>query len=151
MSVPIEYLDTSAIIKRYVKEPGSDIVRNLFIKAYEGKIKISFNVWNIGELLGTIDRAFRTKRLTTAQYKLVRRRFIGETRRMIRLGITIVVPVNIYLLKEAWRMLEEQHIYVADALQIVTAKYLNADKFYTGDKILQNAAENTGIQAILLA
>jgi len=31
------YLDSSAIVKRYIEEPGSNVVRELYLKAYPGK------------------------------------------------------------------------------------------------------------------
>jgi len=34
MNVIIAYLDSSAIIKRYLNEPGSNVVRALYVKAY---------------------------------------------------------------------------------------------------------------------
>ncbi len=30
------YLDTSALVKRYVKEPGSEVVDRIYTKAYRG-------------------------------------------------------------------------------------------------------------------
>ncbi len=38
------YLDTSAIIKRYIKEPGSNIVRKTYLRAYAGEVILSFSV-----------------------------------------------------------------------------------------------------------
>jgi len=57
MSEKRVYLDSSAIIKRYVKEDGSEIVKNLYINSYDKIHKIVFNIWNIGEVLGVFDGA----------------------------------------------------------------------------------------------
>jgi len=32
------YLDSSAIVKRYIKEVGSDVVGKVYLKAYAGEI-----------------------------------------------------------------------------------------------------------------
>ena len=44
----IVYLDGLAIIKRYIRELGSDKVRELFLKAYAGEVTLSYSLWNIG-------------------------------------------------------------------------------------------------------
>ena len=44
----IVYLDTSAIVKRYIQEAGSDVVASLYSSAWQGDVKISFSLWNIG-------------------------------------------------------------------------------------------------------
>ncbi len=44
----VVYLDSSAIIKRYIGEPGSDKVRELYLKAYAGEVTLSYSLWNIG-------------------------------------------------------------------------------------------------------
>jgi len=51
----IVYLDTSAIVKRYIQEAGSDVVASLYSSAWQGSVKISFSPWNIGEVLGVLD------------------------------------------------------------------------------------------------
>ncbi len=52
----IVYLDSSAMVKRYVEEPGSEEVRKTYLRVYSGEIIISCNVWNIGEVLGVFDK-----------------------------------------------------------------------------------------------
>lgn len=41
MSEEMVYLDTSAMIKRYVAEPGSEIFRDFYRRSYSGEVKIS--------------------------------------------------------------------------------------------------------------
>lgn len=43
----VVYLDSSAIMKRYVREPGSDVVRGLYLRAYSGDAVVSYNAWNV--------------------------------------------------------------------------------------------------------
>lgn len=97
----IYYLDSSAIVKRYVAEPGSQYVRNIYAKARRGEAKISFNLWNIGEVLGALDRARRLGRLDEEAYRNARRGFIAETRRMVATGALVLVPAALRVLREA--------------------------------------------------
>lgn len=49
MTEKVAYLDSSAIVKRYVYETGSEFIRAQYNDAYLGNVLLSFNVWNIGE------------------------------------------------------------------------------------------------------
>ena len=48
----IVYLDSSAIVKCYVLEPGSDIVSKVYLKALSGELLLSFLAWNIRRFSG---------------------------------------------------------------------------------------------------
>lgn len=143
----IVYLDSSAIIKRYVKEVGSNIVRQFYRRAYAGEVKISFNIWNIGEVLGALDRARNIGRLNDENYIIARKRFLSEVRRMIKLNLLVLIPIRGKILVNIWGIIEKHHIYQADALQISSAKYINCTSFLTGDKKLHEVALNEGLNS----
>ena len=42
-SEEVYYLDTSALVKRYVSEPGSNVVDDVFSRCYRGVGKIFFS------------------------------------------------------------------------------------------------------------
>lgn len=136
-------------MKRYIKELGSGAVKALFLKAYSGEALLSFSVWNVGEVLGALDRARRTGRIDEEAYITTRRRFLLETRRMARLGLAIVTPIRTKTLMDAWKLVEKHHIYEADALQIATARQLKATKFVTGDKHLHEVAAEEGLNSLI--
>jgi len=136
----VVYLDSSAILKRYIREPGSDQVKELYLKAYSGELTLSYSLWNIGEVLGALDKAVSVGRLDGEAYRIARKRFLLETRRMAKIGLILVVPLKISILRDSWRLLEKHHIYEADALQIASAKYVGASKFISGDKRLSEIA-----------
>lgn len=144
------YLDSSVIVKRYIKEPGSEEVKKIYLKAYSGENIIAYNVWNIGEVLGVFDRARIIKRIDKETYNVVRRRFMLDVKRMIKLGALILIPINMNLLVEGWRLIEEHHIYEADAIQIVSAKSIKADRLLTGDKHLHEIALSEGLNSTLI-
>jgi len=53
-------------------------------------------------------------------------------------------------LVRGWRLIEEHHIYEADAIQIISAKYIKAERFLTGDKHLHEVALSEAINSTLL-
>ena len=150
MSERVVYLDSSVIVKRYVEEPGSDRTREIFLGAYSGEHRLSYSIWNVGEVLGVLDRARSQNRIEPEDYTVARTRFVSETRRMDRVGLTLVIPVRTKLLVETWDLVEKHHIYEADALQIATAEHVNAAEFITSDRALHEVAAALGMNSTYL-
>ena len=86
MTEKVAYLDSSAIVKRYVYETGSEFIRTQYNEVYLGNVLLSFNVWNIGEVIGVFDRAHRQKRITREQLDEVMGRFSNETARLKKIS-----------------------------------------------------------------
>lgn len=150
MSGKIAYLDTSAIIKRYVDEPGSDVVRSLYKRCYFGELRISFSIWNVGEVLGVIDRARMLGRIREEDYLITKKRFLAETIRLVRLGILLIVSMRRSILRDSWRLIERYHIYQADALQVASAKSVKAEQFFVADRKLHEVALKEGLNPTYL-
>ena len=151
MREEIVYLDTSALVKRYVLEPGSDFIRKLYLRAYSGEVVLSFSAWNIGEVLGVLDKARGVGRISSEAYAVSRKRFLAETRRLAKLGSLTIVPLRMKILVEAWKLIEKHHIYEADAVQISSAKYASAQQLITGDKKLHQSAQIEGVKSVYIA
>jgi predicted nucleic acid-binding protein len=144
------YLDSSAIVKRYVLEGGSDRVGEAYSRALNGDATLHFSVWNVGEVLGALDAYHRRNWLDGEDYRAARESFIAETARLLKLGVAKVVPVRSKLLVESWLLVERHHIYEADALQIASAKHLGADQLLSGDKRLVDVSNEEGVKAAYL-
>jgi len=52
----VYYLDTSALVKRYVSGLGSDVVDEIFSNAYRGLNVLAFSYWNIAEAAVVFDK-----------------------------------------------------------------------------------------------
>lgn len=150
MEDQVTYLDSSAIVKRYIEEPGSDRVREVFLRAYSGSQTLAFSLWNVGEVLGVMDKARNLGRLGEEQYLTARRRFLTEVRRLVKLNVLIVVGVKPAVLRESWKLVEKYHIYEADALQISSARYSGSSQFLTGDMRLKEVASREGLKPVYL-
>ena len=144
------YLDSSAIVKRYVLEEGSDEVREAYLEAFNGAATLHFSVWNVGEVLGALDTYYRRNWLESEDCRVARELFIAETVRLIKLGVAKVVPVRSRLLAESWLLVEKHHIYEADALQIVSAKHLGVDQLLSGDQRLVDISNKEEVNAAYL-
>jgi predicted nucleic acid-binding protein len=144
------YLDSGAIVKRYVLEEGSDKVREIRLEAFNGAATLHFSVWNVGEVLGALDAYYRRGWLESEGCRVARESFIAETVRLLKLGVAKVVPVRSRLLAESWLLVEKHHIYEADALQIVSAKNLGVDQLLSGDQRLVDISRKEEVNAAYL-
>jgi len=151
MKETIVYLDSSSTIKRYIMEPGSTLVKNVYLKAYSGEVTLAFSTWNIGEILAAFDKAKMQDRLSLQKYMASKKRFLFEARRLVKLGILLLVPVKTGLLSESWKLIEKHHVYQADALQIVSAKAVDASEFLTSDKGLFEIAKKEKLNSTYAA
>ena len=144
------YLDTSAIVKRYIVEDGSDRVNEFYENALNGDLILAFSIWNIGETIGVFDKYYRRGWISREDYERVLFMFRIESRRLIKLGLLKIIPVRSRLLVRAWKLITKYHVYVGDALQILSAKYVNADKLVTGDKRVHDMAIAESLNAVYL-
>ncbi len=144
--MPRLYLDSSAILKRYLRETGSASVGAVYRAAALGQLTLCFSEWNIGEVLGVMQRktrlASRPKLFAKGKQALH-----GETSSLSRMGFLEVAAVSSRFLRSSWRLLEKHQLYVGDALQIATSISQRCDAFLTADTRLLGAASQEGIAA----
>ena len=141
MSAQSAYLDTSAIIKRYIIEEGSDRIDDFYQRAHAGRIRLAFSAWNVGEVAVVLDKY--EKRGIVKDAKAVFEKFLGETRLLIKLGQLKIVSLNFNILTQAVNYVFKYGIYLADAVQIASAK--NFEVFITYDKKLAKIASLEGL------
>jgi predicted nucleic acid-binding protein len=139
------YLDSSSIVKRYVEEKGSAIIDRTDDAAETGILKVHFSIWNVGEVLGALDRYVTRKILEEDEFRTSVSDFLSESIKLGKLGTLVVSPLASHVLTEAWLILVRQHIYEADALQVATAKSLNCDVLLTADRSLVDTCRRESV------
>ncbi len=144
MSVRSVYLDTNAIAKRYVVEEHTGRIDELYDRAHAGEMIIGFSTWNIGELAGVLSKYERRGVLTNA--KDLFEKFMGETRLLMKLGQLKLIPLNLDIIVSAIGYVFKHGIYIADAVQLTSAK--DFDAFLTYDKKLVQVARTEGLNVI---
>ncbi len=118
MNEEVYYLDTSALVKRYVSEPGSSVVDNVFSKCYRGISKISFSYWNMAEAAVVFNNYER--RLGLYARELLRN-LLREMKTLAKLHRLVIVEISPRIHKETIKLVLKHHIYVTDALQLASA------------------------------
>lgn len=142
------YLDTSALAKRYVTEEGSSEVDSIFGGAADGTDFIIVSYWNIGETAVVFDK-FARRTAEQSSTKLMGW-MLDEFQEMGRLQALSIIEVGHALMQDAIGFVFKHHIYIADALQVATAKAEFADLFVSGDKKLVNVAAKEGLETRLV-
>ena len=144
MSVRSVYLDTSAIVKRYVVEEGSESVDELYERAHLGEIVIGFSLWNLGEVAVVLDKYERRGVLEDARSTFSK--FLGETRLLSKLNQLKLVPLNLEIMLKAIGYVFKHGVYLADAIQLSSAR--GFDSFLTYDRGLAHVASREGLRSI---
>lgn len=144
------YLDSSAILKRYLIEPGTECVDAIYDKAETGDLVITISLWNIGEVLGVFDQKRRQGLLPENGFEELMRKFGDELLKLIRLKSIEIIPAESQLLTDTWSLLKRYHLYEADALQIATCAKSKDDALISSDEALVKASRKEGLNAICL-
>ena len=142
------YLDSSSIVKRYLTENGSDVVDWFYRAAEVGRIALGFSLWNVGEVIGTLDRRRRQGDIDEAHFSGALDNFYGENEKMLRLNSLRILNVDGSVLRASWRLIPRHHTYAADALQVASAKELSSDLFVSADKRLCEVAGEEDLSCI---
>ena len=142
------YLDSSALVKRYVSEKGSADVSSVYKRSNGLEVIICFSIWNMGEAIGVIDH-YRTRGWLTEDQSLAAfGNLAGETLRLSRMEYLELIPLDSAGISDTWDLIRRYHIYQADALQIVSCRRASTDIFVSADKGLLQVARHEGLKPV---
>ena len=114
--MPIFYLDTSAIMKRYIPETGSDVLRELF-EGLTDSDELTTSYLTLLEVNSTTTRLLRGRVITQSDYQRIQDRL---NRDIINYGITLI-PVRNELVDGAISVARRYSLRSLDALHFTSA------------------------------
>lgn len=141
------YLDSSAIVKRYIEEEGTETIDDIFDNAEKGKVKIFFSLWNVGEAIGVFDKYKRRDLIGEDELEETLGKFAGEFIKLARIDQLELIPLHTNLVTDSIEIILKYHIYEGDAIQVISSKHCNCDLFLTADKQLVEVARDLRIEA----
>ena len=134
----ILFLDTSALVKLYIAEPGSEAL----LRKIPGKL-VAVSHLAYAEAHATFARRRREDLLTADEYELVLDSFEADW------GTTIQVPVSDEVLALVPELCRDHPLRGADALQLAAALMIHRQgvevHFATSDRQLLSVAEEEGL------
>ena len=130
------FFDTSAFIKRYVEESGSEEVEKLCNSADDIGVSILLPV----EAISTLSRLKREKRLSLDQYNGIKKEFFLDIR-----DVTMI-PLTPSVVKTSIDCLERSALKALDSLHIGCALEYRPDFFISSDNRQLFAAAKAGLK-----
>ena len=140
----ILYLDTSALVKLYAEEEGSDLVRQ-WVRVSD---LIATSLMSYAETRSALARKSRSREISRVIFTKCRREFDRDWQRLHRLA------VDEPLVRKAGELAEEHALRALDALHLATADSLQAAlgdvvTFACFDSALNGAAEARGLALLV--
>ena len=145
------YLDSSAIVKRYLKEIGSESMDFLYDgleKEEEFELLLSFSSWNVGEVFGAIDTRQQRGDIDKKSMMKALSFFSRETKKFVAMRRMEILPIGSRVLTRCRDLVLKYHIYQADALQLASAKQAGAQLFISADKKLVDCAKSEQMESV---
>ncbi len=144
----LAYLDSSAIVKRYIEEKGSESVDAVYeALEKEASHRLAFSVWNVGEVIGAIDTRRQRGDIDEKSMLEAIGLLVGETKKFVAMRKLIVLPVSSRTLGLSRDLITKYHIYQADALQLASARQCDSNLMLTADRRMAQCAESEQIES----
>ena len=129
------YFDSSALVKRYIQEKGSDVVDKLFQEADA----VIVNAICLPEIISALSRLRREKKLSSHQYAQCKRAVIED------FTAFEVCQLSIEVISRSVDVLEKSKLRAMDALHVAAAIETKASRFISGDIEQIAAAKEFGL------
>ncbi len=134
------FFDTSAFVKRYVSEAGTDAVLEWCDRATE----IGLSGIALPEMISAFCRLRREARITDTQYQQLKSLLFADIEDAAVCDLTPAV------LAQAVSSLETSALRGMDAIHIGSAIVLKADVFVSADLRQRDAAARAGLQVVVV-
>ena len=138
------YVESSAYVKAFSAEKGSDYVRKIFDHADRGKLEPITSQWTVGESLAAVDRKYRRKEIKLDERDIITATIMDRTVALVREGKMTMVYTKQDVVSSSWRLITERHLSADDALHVFSAIVGLADMFISADVYLLQAARQVG-------
>ncbi len=134
------FTDSSALVKRYVSEPGRDVVLARYAAADEVIISFLAPI----EAVSAFNRLRRGGRLTDEQYEGPKHKLMGDVQ-----NATVVLPGS-SIQTGPFGCLERAPLRASDAVRVASALECQPDLFLAGDPRQYEAAKGMGLKVELV-
>lgn len=130
------FFDSSAFVKRYISESGTDSVLQWCDKATE----IGLSGIALPEIISTFCRLYRDNKITDVQYRQLKSLLMAD------IEDAAICDLSPQVLMHAVSSLENNTLRGMDAIHIGSAIVLQADVFISSDKRQITAAIQAGLR-----
>ncbi len=134
------FFDTSALVKRYIKESGSGIIDDTIDKASDILVSALTHI----ETISAFRRLLSEEKICEANYEKLKSELNKDFKDFT------ILPVSQKTLNKAYQIVDAEDLRTLDAIQLATAiLYSNKiDQLVAADQRLLSAAENNNFETI---
>jgi len=130
------YLDTSALVKQFSSEEGSDVINTTFQKCREGELILVTSYWSLLEAMAAIDRKYHQR----AEIRVDERDSALQTLLGYSYGLGLAETVELIPIPEVTHLarmisiiITNKHLSADDSLQLVSARIGECEIFVLAD------------------
>ena len=134
------FLDSSALVKRYIEEPGSARIAEICEKSKE----VAVCIICVPEVLSACNRLNRENKISADQYEWIKNEFLLD------MGEVIVIDLTNEVISKSIHCLEKGALRSLDALHMAAAIEYKCGLFVTGDVRQREIAINMGLKLEML-
>ena len=134
------FFDSSAFVKRYIEESGSQDVEALYMAATE----LGVSVVCIPEVVSALNRRVRERDLSRRQYETAKDNMFQDARDAEIVNLTAEV------ISTCTAVLEASPVRVMDAIHVACAIQWGAQLFVSADERQVSAAKKAGLRTRLV-
>ncbi len=134
------FLDSSALVKRYVLEKGSETVLQLCSESAD----IHLSALTFLESVSAFHLMKRTKRISPEVYHVMRSDLSADLQQ------AEIVPIHPSILESSVICIDRTGLRAPDAIQVMTARESGCELFLTGDEQQAKVAREYGLKVQLV-
>ena len=136
------YLDTSAFLKEFSEEIGSEIIHKIFKKCQNGQVTIITSRWTRNESAAALDRKHIRSDITNSERDRI---IFIILKRIEELGQRIVeIRLTNEVLGGSSGIITDKHLSADDALHLFSVNVGKCDAFVLADNRFADRAKNGG-------
>lgn len=139
------YLDTSAYVKYFKDEFGSDSVRRIILIAHKNRsLRIFMSLWTINESVTAIDKYHRKNWVSSLERDQIIATILADNLNYLQnYPNFVLVPVTSNIVKESISLIPSLHLSADDSLHVYTAikrrcKYFIFEDSHLKDQVPKN-------------
>jgi len=146
------YFDTSAYVKIYSQEAGTEVADSLFKLAEDERTKIVMSIWAVNETIAAIDRKNRRGEIRDPQRDMI---FATILRRMIAYAENPNAPIDFIpitrsILTLSSDIIKQFHVSADDSLHLATAYATECQCFIChDDKLIKTIGKDMSGMTII--
>lgn len=143
--MPVYYLETSALVKKYRTERGTEVIAELFQRKQGSDVFVT-SYFTVVEITSVVTRLLRAGALTSQGYQVIMGNLSRDIRETVRLQ-----SVSDSVVSESIRLTQDHALRAPDAIHLATAFGMkagvhgNAFYFFGSDARLNNACQSSGL------